>query len=281
MKAIWNGSISFALISIGVRLYPAIQRKEISFRLLHKADNSPIEYRRHCPRDNRDLPLEEIVRGYEYRKRKFVVLSEEDFRSLPQFASKAINVECFIDRDQVAPIYFDKAYYLEPEEGSERPYALLAAAIRETGKAALARVTLKQRQHLAILGVRENALLLNTLLYHDEVTAPSELNLPGPAVKPSREELSLARELINRFSRKFAPEEYKDTYRESLMGLINAKIEGREIKVAPPGPAGPKVVSLMEALKRSLEKQEAPAGKNKKAGMKKHGAAAPKKVAAP
>ena len=278
MKAVWKGSISFALVSIGVKLYPATYRKEVSFRLLHKADNAPIEYRRHCPADNRDLSLEDIVRGYEYRKRKFVVLTEEDFRSLPQSVSKAISVEGFIDQAQVAPIYFDKAYYLEPEEGSERPYALLAAAIMETGKVALARVTLKQREHLAVLGVREGALLLNTLLYHDEVAATSELNLPGPSIKPSREELSLAKELIGRFSRKFAPEQYKDTYRESLMGIINAKIEGREIKAAPPGPAGPKVVSLMEALRRSLEKKETlPGKKEKAAGVKKQRAQAPKK----
>ena len=258
MKAIWKGSINFALVSIGVKLYPATYRKEVSFRLLHRADNAPIEYRRHCSVDNKDLSIEEIVRGYEYRKRKFVVLTEEDFRGLPQFASKAIRVEGFIDPAQVAPVYFDKAYYLEPDEGSETPYALLAAAMKETGKAALARAVLKQREHLAIIGVRDGALLLSTLLYHDEVASTSELNLPGPSVKPSREEISLAKELIGRFSRKFATEEYKDTYREALMGVINAKIEGRQIKAAPSGPAGPKVVSLMEALKRSLERQEAP-----------------------
>ncbi|MDA8085876.1 MAG: Ku protein [Nitrospiraceae bacterium] len=273
MKAIWKGSITFALVSIGVKLYPATRRKDISFRLLHKADNTPIEYKRHCPLDNMDLPLEEIVRGYEYQKRKFVVLTEEESQGLPQFAAKAINIEGFIDAGQVPPIYFDKAYYLEPEAGSERPYALLAMAIRETGKTALARVTLKEREHLAVLGIHGDALLLNTLLYQDELAASSELALPGPAVKPSRDELSLAKELINRFSRKFEPAGYRDTYREALMGLINAKIEGREIRMAPPRPAGPKVVSLMEALKRSLEKKEE-ARAPKKAGPKRQKARA-------
>ena len=268
MKAIWKGSITFALVSIRVKLYPATSRKEISLRLLHKADSTPIEYKRHCPLDNRDLPQEEIVKGFEYQKRKFVVLSGEEFKTLPQFAAKSINIEGFIDAGQIPSLYFDKGYYLEPEAGSERPYALLATAMRESGKTALARVALKEREHLAVLGIYGGALLLNTLLYQDEIAAPSRLNLPGPDVKPSKEELALARELISRFSRKFEPSEYKDTYHEALMGLINAKIEGKEIKTAPPRPAGPRVVSLMDALKKSLEKKGA-AGPGK-AEPKKH-----------
>ena len=253
MKAIWKGSINFALVSIRVKLYTATQRKEISFKLLHKTDNTPIEYKRHCPQDNKDLSWQEIVRGYEYGKRKFVIMTGDEFKALPQFASKAINIEGFVEAGEIPPIYFDKVYYLEPDTGSERPYGLLREAIRETGKTAIARVALKEREHLAALGVRGDVLLLHTMLYQEEVIDPRELIIPE--VKPGGDELDLAKELINRFSVKFDPSRYKDTYREALLSVINAKIEGREIKSAPAAPAGPKVVSLMEALRKSLEKK--------------------------
>ena len=252
MKAIWKGSINFALVSIRVKLYTDTQRKEISFKLLHKADNAPIEYRRRCPQDNKDLSWDEIVRGYEYRKRKFVVITGDEFKALPQFASKSINIEGFVGAGEIPSIYFDKVYYMEPDEGSEGPYGLLREAIKETGKTAIARVALKEKEHLAALGVHGDVLLLQTLLYQEEVAYPKELNIPE--VRPGKDELSLAKELINRFAVKFDPSRYKDTYSEALMNVINAKIEGREIKLAPAAPAGPKVVSLMEALRKSLEK---------------------------
>ena len=262
MKAIWKGSINFALVSIRVKLYTATHSREIFFKLLHKADNAPIEYRRHCPQDNKDLSWDEIVRGYEYRKRKFVVITGDEFKALPQFASRAINIEGFVGAGEIPPIYFDKVYYLEPDTGSERPYGLLRQALRETGKTAIARVALKEKEHLATLGVHGDVLLLHTLLYQDEVSDAGELNIPE--VKPNKDELSLAKELINRFAVKFDPSRYKDTYREALMSVINAKIEGREIKLAPSAPAGPKVVSLMEALRKSLEKGPGGAGQKEK-----------------
>ena len=270
MKAIWKGSINFALVSIRVKLYTATQKKEISFKLLHKTDNGPVEYKKHCPLDNKDLSWEEIVRGFEYRKKKYVVITGEEFKALPQLASKSINIEGFVGAGEIPSIYYDKVYFMEPDAGSERPYGLLREAIKETGKTAIARVALTEKEHLAALVIHGDVLLLQTLLYQEEVAGTKELNIPQ--VEPNKDELSLAKELINRFAVKFDPARYKDTYREALMNVINAKIEGKEIQAAPAAPAGPKVVSLMDALRKSLEKekqQKSPAGEAKRPKEKK------------
>ncbi|MDA8155327.1 MAG: Ku protein [Actinomycetota bacterium] len=252
MKSIWKGSISFALVSIQVKLYPATHKKDISFKLLHKKDSSPIEYKRFCQAENAEVSWGDIVRGFQYQKNKFVVINEEEFEKLPQKASHSISIEGFIEADEVEPIYFDKAYLLEPEEGSQRSYALLREAMRQTGKAALARFTLKEKEHMAVIRLYSGALLLNTLMYADEIANVEEILTP-PAMDLKDAELSLAKELVTRFSSGFRPGQYKDTYREALMELINAKVEGRKIAVPPPkGPA--KVLSLMDALRKSLEK---------------------------
>ncbi len=249
----WKGSISFALISIPVKLYPATHRKDISFKLLHKTDATPVQYKKHCPVDDEDLSWEDIVRGYQYQRKKFVVITDEELEKIPEQASKTIGIEEFIDVGGVEPVYFDKSYFLEPAPGGERPYVLLREAMRRTGKAALARFTLKEKQHMSVIRLYGDALLLNTLLYHDEIANPVELAIPS-ALKLNETELSLAQELINRFSGRFEAEKYRDTYRESLMQLINAKIEGKEIRMPPP-PEGAKVLSLMDALRKSLEKK--------------------------
>jgi len=266
MKAIWTGTISFALISIPVKLYPATRKRDVSFHLLHKEDHSRVEYKRFCSAENREVSWDDIVRGFEYQKKKYVVLTEDELEKLPQKASKTIGIEGFIDEKELQPIYFEKTYYLEPSEESMRQYALLREAMERAGKVALARFTLKEKEHMAVIRLREDALLLNTLFYADEVQESQALSLPGD-VGLNKTELELAIELISRFGAKFTPEAYKDTYRESVMELIRAKIEGKEFKIPPP-PAPPKVISLMDALKKSLEKTaavEAPAAREKEA----------------
>ena len=266
MKAIWKGSISFALVSIQVKLYTATHKKDISFKLLHKKDNSPIEYKRFCQAENAEVSWDDIERGFQYQKNKFVVVTEDEFEKLPQRASHAINIEGFIEAGEVEPIYYDKAYLLEPEEGSQRSYALFREAMKQTGKAALARFTLKEKEHMAVIRLYNEALLLNTLMYADEIANVGEISLPS-AKDLKETELSLAKELVTRFASQFKPQEYKDTYREALMELINAKVEGRKISVPPPkGPA--KVVSLMDALRKSLEKGAIPQGTGSQAAPK-------------
>lgn len=262
MRAIWRGSISFALVSIQVKLYPATHKRDIPFRLLHKADSTPIELKRHCPSDNAEVAWEDVVHGYQYGKGKFVVVTDEELEAIPQRASKTIAVEGFIEPGRLEPVYIEKNYFLEPEEGSERPYALLAEAVRQTGKLALARFTLKDKEHICALSLHKGtALMLSTLYYHDEIARAEELAIPRD-IKLSDPELSLAKELITRFSGEFRPERYKDTYRESLMELIKARIEGRQVKMPPVVPPA-KVISLMEALKKSVQRSAA-----KKAGKK-------------
>jgi DNA end-binding protein Ku len=252
MKAMWSGNISFALISIQVKLYTASKSKDISFHLLHKKDNTPIEYQRWCPADKEVVPWSDIIRGYEYQKGRYVVVSEEELEKLPQRASKTISIENFIKTSEVEPAFYNKAYYLEPEEGSVKPYALLREAMRETGRVALAKITLREKEHLAVIRLYgQNLLMLNTLRYADEVVNPEALNIPAKT-DLNKNELSLATELISRYTEKFNPAAYKDTYRETLMELIKAKIEGKEIKIPPPK-APAKVISLMDALRKSLE----------------------------
>jgi DNA end-binding protein Ku len=265
MKAMWKGTISFALISIPVKLYTATKKRDIPFHLLHKEDNSPVEYRRFCSSENKEVSWDDIVRGFEYQKKKYIVVAEEEFEKLPQKASKTISIEGFINEGEIQPIYFEKSYYLEPAEESLRQYALLREAMRRAGKVALARFTLREKEHMAVIRLREAALLLNTLFHADEIQDVQTLSLPAETGL-NKSELDLAVELISRFSTSFKPQEYKDTYRESLMQLIQAKIEGKEVKIPPP-PAPLKVISLMDALKKSLEKtaarEEAPALKEK------------------
>lgn len=266
MKAMWKGSISFALISIQVKLYTASKSKDITFHLLHSKDNTPIEYRRWCPADKVVIPWSDIIKGYEYQKGSYVVVSDEELEKLPQKASKTISIENFIKASEVDPALYDKAYYLEPEEGSVKPYALLREAMKETGRVALAKITLREKEHLAVIRLYGETLMLNTLRYADEIVNSGALNIPSKA-EINKNELSLATELISRYTEKFNPAAYKDTYRETLMELIKTKIEGKEIKIPPPR-APAKVVSLMDALRKSLETAQpahpSKAGKEKK-----------------
>lgn len=252
MKAMWKGTITFALISIPVKLYTATKKRDISFRLLHKTDSSPIEYKRFCVAEDREVGWEDIVRGYEYQKKKFVIITDQELEKLPQEASKTINIQGFVDEGDIDPIYFNKAYYLEPAPEAARPYALLREAMKKSGKLALARFTLREKEHMCILRLEGDVLLLETLYYADEIQSPEALSVPAEAGL-NEAEVSLAQELINRFTVPFRPQEYKDTYREALMKVIQAKTEGKEIVIpAPPKPA--KVINLMDALRKSLEK---------------------------
>ncbi len=252
MRAIWKGSISFALISIQVKVYTATKKKALPFHLLHKSDYTPLEYLRWCPNDKVEVPWTDIVRGYEYQKKKYVTLTDEELEKLPQKASKSINIQGFIDAGEIEPIYMQKPYYLEPEEASARPYALLREAMRETGKVALAKFTLKDREHLAIIRLYGDVLLLDTLHYADEIASPETLDIPRQ-VELSKTELSLATELISKFTEEFKPEDFQDTYTKSLLELIDAKVQGREVTIPPP-PQPAKVVNLMDALRKSLER---------------------------
>jgi len=253
MKALWKGTISFALVSIPVKLYSATHKKDIAFHMLHKKCSTPLNYERHCSTCNATIPWEDVTHGYEYEKGKFVIINDEELERIPVRASKSIEILRFVDIREIEPIYFDKSYYLEPAEGGERAYALLREVIKDSGKVALAKITFKDKEHVAAIRIFKDVLLLCTLFYADELIKSETLNIPR-RIDLDPKELDLAKELVRHFLGRLEIEAYHDEFREAVMELIKTKVAGKEIKVAPEKEVS-KVVSLMEALKKSLEKR--------------------------
>lgn len=253
MKALWRGSISFALVNIPVKLYSATHKRDVGFHLLHGKCSTRLRYERFCETCKTEVPWEEAVHGYEYEKDKYVVVTDEDIERLPVETSKSIDIMRFVSEEEIDPIYYDNAYYLEPEEGGERAYALLRETMKGAQRAALAKISFREKEHVAVLRVRDEALALHTLFYEDEIEKPASLNIPKKAALDSKE-LALAGDLVRHFHGGFNIEAYHDQFREELMKLISARIAGKEIKAAPRKEVK-KVVSLMDALKKSLEKK--------------------------
>ncbi|NLT95051.1 MAG: Ku protein [Clostridia bacterium] len=268
MRPIWKGAISFGLVNIPIKLYTATESKEIKFRFLHKKCNSPINYERHCPVCDEKVDNEELVKGYEYETGHFVVLEDEDLEKIPLESLKTIEIIDFVDLADIDPIYFIKSYFLAPTELGVKPYYLLFKAMEETGKIAIARVVLRSKETLACIRLYQNALLLETIFYPEEIRSTQLLPELNQEVKVNEKELSMAVNLINSLSTEFEPEKYRSRYREALMELIEAKIQGQEIAV-PEQPEKATVVDLMEALKASLAQVEEERAKPKKKGKKK------------
>lgn len=254
MKALWKGNISFALVNIPVRLYGASHKKDINFHLLHTRCSTPVNYERHCPTCNVDVAWEDTVHGYEYEKGKFVVVTDEEIERIPVKTSKSIDILRFIDPKEIDPIYYDKAYYLEPVEGGERAYALLRETMKTSEKVGLAKIAFKDKEHIAVIRVLHDILALHTLFYADEIVKSESLNIPKKMALDDKE-FALAEELVRHFHGRFNVDAYHDELRDSLMESIKAKIAGKEIKIAPKREVE-KVVSLMDALKKSLEKKK-------------------------
>lgn len=269
MRALWRGSISFGLVNVPVKMYAATEKKSLSFRQIHKACGTPIRYEKVCPFCNRKVEDDEIGRGYEYEKGKFVLLDEKDFESIPDEATRTIDIVDFVDLVEIDPVYFDRSYFLGPEETGQKAYLLLYEALKKTGKIAIAKVMIRSKQHLAcIRPYGEKRLVMETMFYPDEVRDAGEIPVSN-AVKLHENEVKMAEQLINSLSAEFKPEKYTDEYRKAMLDIIRAKVEGgEEVKV----PAGreEKVVDLMEALKASLamvekDKKKGPGAKRKKA----------------
>ncbi|WP_134684421.1 non-homologous end joining protein Ku [Brevibacillus migulae] len=253
MHTVWKGSISFGLVNIPVRMFTATEERDIRFRQLHKECHTPVRYAKMCPHCDRELEASEIVRGFEYEKGNFVIVSDEDMESLTPETRRNIEILDFVDLAQIDPIYFDKSYYLSPQESGEKAYALLQAAMRNTGKIAIARFTLRNRQSLAAVRIYENCIVLETIYYPDEVRPVSQV--PALAAEPiaiAENELKMAEELITNMSTSFDPGKYTDEYRQDLQQLIDRKLEGKEVAVSPAAPRA-NVVDLMQALKASLQ----------------------------
>src|SRR2546423_3338389 len=224
MRAIWKGSISFSLVNIPISLYPATRREELKFRMLRKSDLSPINYKRVAEADGKEVPWEEIVKGYEYEKGKFVVLKDEDFRRADIEATQSVEIIEFVPLKEIDPIFFDRPYYLEPQKSGAKAYVLLRESLKRSGKVGIAKVVIKTRQHLAALKPEQNALVLELMHFADELIKPDLLQIPGSSDIGSRE-LGMASELVAKMSGRWDPAKYTDDYKNALMNLIQKKIE--------------------------------------------------------
>jgi len=259
-RAIWKGSISFGLVNIPVGLYSAETRDDISFKLLDRKTKSPIHYKRVSEESSKEVPWEETVRGYEYEKGKYVVLSDEDLKRAAPEATQTIDIVGFVDLEDIDPLYFDKPYYLAPDAKGAKAYALLRETLRRTGKVGIAKVVIRTRQYLAAVVARgeSDVLTLELLRYAHELRDPSELDVPRGKAGVSDKELEMARRLVEGMEEAWDPDEYKDDYRDDVMKLIEERVEAGELEgsTAPaPKPEKPsgKVVDLMALLKRSLD----------------------------
>jgi DNA end-binding protein Ku len=260
-RSIWKGAISFGLVNIPVELHSAVSSSDrISFRMLHKKDNSTIKYERVCAKEEKAVPWDEIVKGYEYSKGKYVILEEEDFRAAAIESSKTIEIQDFVKSDEIDPRYFESPYYLLPQKGGEKAYALLREAIRNTGMVGLGNVTMRSNSmHLVAIKVIEDALVMEIMRYADELVDTSSFTFPAADnVRPA--ELTMAEQLVTSLADTFSPEKYSDEYKTNLMRIINAKMKGKTITVEEPEEPEPtNVIDLMARLQESLAQ-----GKKKK-----------------
>ncbi len=274
MRPIWKGAISFGLVFVPVKLYAATEQKDIKFNYLHEKCKTPVQYRRFCPACEREVPMDEIVKGYEYEKGRYVIVREEDFERLAGAGgTKSIEIMDFVDLKEIDPVYYEKPYYLAPGEGGSKVYELLRRAMGETGKVAVARVVIRNRESLATIRVGDkNVLIMSTMHYPDEIRQSDMLPEMNYRVDLHDNEVKMAVNLITSLSADFRPEKYVDTYRQNLMEVIQAKIAGEAVEIPARAETG-KVVDLMEALKASIDlakkERKEEAQKEKPAGTAK------------
>ena len=250
-RSLWTGTISFGLVSVPVRMFGATESKELRFHFLDKHDLQPIAYDKVRRDTGKHVDDDDIVRGFEVEKGRYVPLDDEDLDRLDVELTKTIDICDFVDLDEIDPIYFRKAYYLAPQDGAEKPYRLLTRALEETGKVAIAKIVIRNKQHLAALRPSNGTLVLETMYYADEVRQPERVG-GGRLAKP---EVELAKSLVENLSAKFDPNKYDDTSRKELLQLLRAKAKGKELPEPEQEPVG-EVVDLMAALRESVERTQ-------------------------
>jgi DNA end-binding protein Ku len=282
MRSMWKGAVSFGLVMIPVKLYTATETKDIAFRQVHREDGGRIRFRRFCTLDDTEVPYEDIAKGYELPDGDIVILTDEDMAELPLPTTKSIEVVQFCPAEQLDPILLNRSYYLEPEAAGERAYGLLREALEQSGRVAIATVALRQRESLASLRARDGVLVLETLLWPDEVREP-DFGFLNDKIEVRPQELRMASSLIESMTLDFDPGEYHDSYREALQEVVAAKVEGRQIVQRPEPEAGEEPSSLADALRASLEAAKrgrlgaVPEQAKDTAGGKGRAKAAPKK----
>lgn len=262
-RVLWKGAISFGLVHIPVSLYPATQSERLSFDMIDKRDFSPIGYRKVNKRTGEEVSSDDIVKGYQYEKGDYVVVTNEDFKQANVEATQTVDIVAFVDAASVAPYYFDTPYYLEPGKRGEKGYTLLREVLRRTGKIGIANVVIRSRQHLAALIPLERMLLMNTLRFSNEIRSMSDLNLPEAGMNGLTEkEMAMAERLVEDMTEDWNPEQYKDTYTNDLMARIEARIKSGETHTITPESGdvaeprrGAEVIDLVSLLRRSLDKK--------------------------
>jgi DNA end-binding protein Ku len=268
MRPIWKGAISFGMVTIPVKLYSATESKNVRFRLLHKEDGAPIEEKRICTADGKEVAWDDLVRGYEVSKGEFVVLEPEEIDAAKPESSTTIDIGDFVEAADIDPVYFEKSYFLEPTEIGAKPFSLLKRALEETERVALARVTIRTRERLATLRAYDGTLMLETMFWPDEIRSTGALDLPeGDEAKVRGKELQMARSLVESLAEKFRPESYTDTYRLALEKLIEQKLRGEKRNAKRRKPE-PKVIDLMEALQASVDQAKGGTKRQKPARKK-------------
>src|ERR671914_2838240 len=250
MRAIWSGTISFGLVSVPVRMFTATESKELRFHFLDKKDLAPIGYEKVRKDTGETVDSDDIVRGFEIEKGRYVPLEDEDLDRLDVELTHTIDICDFVDLDEIDPIYFRKAYYLLPEDGAEKPYLLMVRALEETGKVGIAKVVIRNKQHLACLRTLDDKLVLETMYYADEVRKPEKVTIKGDLRKA---EVDMAKSLVENLSEPFDPDKYDDTYRKELLDLLKAKAKGKKLPEPSDDEPG-EVVDLMAALRESVER---------------------------
>jgi DNA end-binding protein Ku len=261
MRPLWKGAITFGLISIPVRLYSAVQEKSLKFHLMHEEDGGRIKQERVCSKCGKKLSWDDLVRGYEYSKDHYVTFTDDELEALDVDSIRAIDVVAFVPLEDIDPIYFNKTYYVAPEQAGLKAYRLLADALEAEGQVGVAKVALREKEHLATVRLKDDVFVLETMHWPDEIRAP-EFEELTKKVKIQDSEVKMARQLIQQLASEFNPEEFADEYRAKLEELVQAKVEGAEVTIAAEPEAEPtKVVDLMEALKASVEE-----AKKRKAG---------------
>jgi DNA end-binding protein Ku len=283
-RALWSGSISFGLLNVPVKLYSAVARKNVSFRELRQSDGSRVRHKRVAESDGEEVSYEEIVKGYEVSPEQYVVITRDELEALNPKKTRAIEIEDFVSLDEIDPIYFDHPYYLGPDKGAERAYALLVKAMEDERKVAIGRFVLRNRESLAALRPMDGVLTLTTMRFADEVVAPDELGeiVPEDVEKPKKRELDMAKQLVGQLESKFEPDKYRDEYREELLSMIERKAEGADVvETVSEAPKPTRAPDLMAALEESLaavKRQPLAAGKDN-GGTKRKASTAKAKTA--
>jgi DNA end-binding protein Ku len=269
-RSIWSGAISFGLVNVPVKVYSATSAKTVRFHQLDGRTGTRIAQRRVNPATGEEVPFEDLVKGYELTRDSYVVVRPEELDALQPEKTRTIDIEDFVDLSDIDPVFYDRSYWLVPDKGAAKAYALLTQAMRQAGKVAIARVVLRNKEHLVALRHSGPGLMMETMLFHDEVVPAEDLDelLQVAEVGASERELAMARQLIESLTTSFEPDRYSDTYREAVLGLIERKAAGEDVAIQPEAPAPARVPDLMAALEASLaavKKDEAPAAKQPRA----------------